>query len=451
MATSIPGPAAPRTLQTVHWILDPVDYMRRHFQRFGDIIRIRFYGVNPANTYLVSDPASMQQILTNDTGRIFSSPGEFNEILASILGRSGTILLSGSRHRQRRQLVMPRFHGEVLQEYARSIAAITSEEIAGWPVGEVREMRPLMHAITMRVILKVVFGLDQGKRYETILNLLSRRLEMTATPVSSAVLFFPWLQNDVGPWSPGGRMRRRGEEIDALLFEEIEERRAAGRGDRTDVLSVLLHATDEKGEGLTDQELRDELMTLLVAGHETTATALTAALYWLHRTPTALEKLRQELQAMAASPEPEPLLRLPYLAAVCQEALRIHPVAMLTFPRRAEVPVECCGHLLSPGDVVMGSIYQLHQREDLYPNPDEFRPERFLERQYSPYEYMPFGAGVRRCVGAALAQQEMKIVLGMVVGQLRLSPMNPKPVPQARRGVTLGHGAPVLLRREPSS
>lgn len=450
MATTIPGPAAPRTLQTVHWILDPVDYMRRNFQRFGNIIRIRFFGVDSANTYLVSDPVSMQEILANDIGRTFSSPGEYNEILASILGRSGTILLSGDRHRQRRQLVMPRFHGEVLQEYARSIAAITREEIDRWPIGEVRQMRPLMHAITMRVILRVVFGLDQGERYQSILNLLSRRLEMTATPVSSAVLFFPWLQNDYGPWSLGGRIRRRGEEIDALLFEEIEERREAGRSDRTDVLSMLLRATDEKGEGLTDQELRDELMTLLVAGHETTATALTAAFYWLHRTPPVLEKLRQELEALSGFPEPEELLRLPYLAAVCQESLRIHPVAMLTFPRRVEVPVECCGHQLQPGEIVMGCIYALHQREDLYPNPDEFRPERFLERQYSPYEYMPFGAGVRRCVGAALAQQEMKIVLGMIIGQLRLTPMNPKPVPQARRGVTLGHGAPVLLRREPS-
>jgi cytochrome P450 len=391
----------------------------------------------------------MQEIFSNDTGRTFSSPGEHNEILASILGRSGMIMLSGDRHRQRRQLVMPRFHGEILQNYGRAIAAITLQEVDRWPGGEVRPMRPLMQAITMRTILHVVFGLDQGERYRRIHDLLRRRLEMTATPLSSTVIFYPWLQSDFGPWSLGARFRRMGEETDRLLSEEIEERRATGPSDRTDVLSVLLNARDEQGEGLTNQELRDELMTLLVAGHETTATALTAALYWLHRTPAVLESLRRELQSQPAPLDPADLLRLPYLSAVCQEALRIHPVAMLTFPRQVTVPVECCGHQLTPGDVVMGAIYQLHQREDLYPNPDEFRPERFLERQYSPYEYMPFGAGVRRCVGSALAQHELKIVLGTLVGQLRLTLMNPKPVLQARRGVTLGLGAPVLLRRDP--
>ncbi len=273
-------------------------------------------------------------------------------------------------------------------------------------------MRPLMQRITMRIILRVVFGLDQGERARELDRLLSRRLEMSSTPLTSAVLFLPWLRADYGPWSLGGRMRRMGERIDALMFEEIEERRATGGGSGTDVLSLLVNASDAQGEGLGNQELRDELMTLLVAGHETTATALTAALHWLHRTPDVLETLRQELETLASPPDPAELLALPYLGAVCQEALRIHPVAMLTFPRRVEAPVECGGHQLSPGDLVLGCIHQLHQREDLYPNPDEFRPERFLERSFSPYEYMPFGAGVRRCVGTALAQHELKIVLG---------------------------------------
>ena len=160
-----------------------------------------------------------------------------------------------------------------------------------------------------------------------------------------------------------------------------------------------------------------------------------------------LETLRQELETLASPPDPAELLALPYLGAVCQEALRIHPVAMLTFPRQVKVPVECCGHQLSPGDLVLGCIHQLHQREDLYPNPDEFRPERFLERSFSPYEYMPFGGGVRRCVGTALAQYELKIVLGSLLRQLRLEPVDPRPVGQARRGVTLGFARPVRLRR----
>ena len=448
MTTTIPGPTAPAALQRVRWIFDPVGYMRTHSRRFGGLFPVRFLANEHGSTYLVSDPRALQTILSNDSGKVFSAPGDLNRILAPLLGGRGTILLSGEEHRQRRQLVMPRFHGEALEGYGRAIAAITHQEISGWPVGEVRQMRPLMQRITMRIILQVVFGLDQGERARELDRLLSRRLEMSATPLTSAVLFLPWLRADYGPWSLGGRMRRMGERIDALLFEEIEERRARGGAGGTDVLSLLVNASDAQGQGLGNQELRDELMTLLVAGHETTATALTAALHWLHRTPDVLERLRQELETLASPPDPADLLALPYLGAVCQEALRIHPVAMLTFPRQVEAPVECGGHQLSPGDLVLGCIHQLHRREDLYPNPDEFRPERFLERSFSPYEYMPFGGGVRRCVGTALAQTELKIVLGSLLRQLRLEPVDPRPVAQARRGVTLGFARPVRLRRQ---
>lgn len=447
MSKSIPASAAPDVIQMAHWILDPVGYMGRNFERFGDIFRTPVFSSASGSVYLVSDPRALQQILTNDAGKIFSAPGELNEMFASLLGRHGTILLSGERHRRRRQLVMPRFHGELLTTYGRAIAAIAQEEIDRWRVGEVRPMRPLMQAITMRVILRVVFGLDRGERYQTLLRLLSQRLEMTATPLTSAVLFFPWLQKDLGPGSPGARIRRLASRTDALLAEEIEERRTTGTGEATDVLSLLLNARDEHGQGLSNEELRDELMTLLVAGHETTATALTAAIDHLSRSEAVLLRLEQELKGMQRPGDPSELVVLPYLGAVCQEALRIHPVAMLTFPRRVEVPVSCGGQRLVPGDLVIGSIYQLHQREDLYPKPQEFRPERFLERTYSPYEFMPFGAGVRRCVGAALARQELAIVLGTLVGQVRLRPMTPRAAPPARRGVTLGHGAAVRIRR----
>jgi cytochrome P450 len=222
------------------------------------------------------------------------------------------------------------------------------------------------------------------------------------------------------------------------------------------VLSLLLSAKDEEGNGLTDQELRDELITLLFAGHETTATALTAAMYWLHRGDGdrdragdgALRTLRAELDGVDDSSAATSLVQLPYLTAVSQEALRIHPVAMLTFPRRVKEPVLCGGFLLSPGDIVLGSIYLLHQREDLYPNPRQFLPERFIDRQFTPYEFMPFGAGVRRCIGASLAQYELRIVLGTLLSHLDFSLVNSRPVGQARRGVTLGFDSPVRLRHQ---
>jgi cytochrome P450 len=442
----IPAATTPKLLQIAQWILDPIGYMANNSRRYGDLFHAPVWGQDPDRVFMVSDPKSIQFVLTHDTGKGFTSPGELNELLAPMLGRQNTILLSGEQHRQRRQLVLPPFHGEHLKEYGNIIQRITQEVIDEWAVGEEINVREVMQAITMRVILQVVFGLDHGDRYTRLARILAIRLGMTATPFTSIILFLPWLQTDLGPWSPGGRMARLAAETDDLLFAEIEERRAHPEGNRVDVLSLLLAARDAQGQGLSDQDLRDELMTLLVAGHETTATALTSAMYWVHRSDAVLQNLRSELDGLVDGFKLEALLRLPYLSAVCNEALRIHPVAMLTFPRQVKECVEICGYQLEPDDVVLGSIYLLHQNKDLYPNPQEFRPERFLERQFSPYEFMPFGAGVRRCVGAALAQYELKIVLGTLIRKHNLALLNTRPVGQARRGITLGHDAPVRIR-----
>ncbi len=442
----IPAARTPKLLQIAQWILDPIAYMANNSRRYGTLFYAPVWGKDSQRVFMVSDPKAIQFILTHDTGKGFTSPGELNELLAPMLGRQNTILLSGEQHRQRRQLVLPPFHGEHLKDYGNIIQRITHEVIDEWTMAEEINVREVMQAITMRVILQVVFGLDHGDRYTRLARILAIRLGMTATPFTSIILFLPWLQKDLGPWSPGAQMARLAAETDDLLFAEIEERRAHPDCDRMDVLSLLLAARDAQGQGLSDQDLRDELMTLLLAGHETTATALTSAIYWVHRSDAVLQKLRAELDGLPDGFQLEALLHLPYLSAVCDEALRIHPVAMLTFPRQVNECVEVCGYQLEPDDVVLGSIYLLHQNEDLYPNPQEFRPERFLERQFSPYEFMPFGAGVRRCVGAALAQYELKIVLGTLIRNHNLALLNTRPVGQARRGVTLGHDAPVRIR-----
>jgi cytochrome P450 len=200
---------------------------------------------------------------------------------------------------------------------------------------------------------------------------------------------------------------------------------------------MLMSSTDEEGNGLTDEELRDELLSLLLAGHETTATAMSWALYWTHSLPEVKEKLIQELRTVSDPTDWMSIFRLPYLTAVCNETLRINPVAMLTFPRVVEEPVELLGYNIPSKTVVIGCIYLLHHREDLYPQADQFKPERFLDRQFSPYEFMPFGGGVRRCVGEALAQFEMKIVLATILSNYNLELAESKPVEAKRRGVTL--------------
>ncbi|MBD3883957.1 cytochrome P450 [Phormidium tenue FACHB-886] len=446
----IPCSKTPKFVQLAQWILNPVRYMQTNFNRYGDIFQAAILPDPDSTNSLcfVNEPKTLQYLLSHDTGKEFSAPGEVNEAVVPLLGRQNVILSSGKQHRHRRQLIMPPFHGEHLHAYAQKIQQITQDVIAQWTTGEVLETRALMQKITMRVILQVVFGLHQGERYEKLERLLSIRLNTSVTPLAAATLFFlPWLRKDMGRWSLGARMRQMAEETDAILFAEIAERRANPNADRIDILSLLLAAKDEEGNGLSDQDLRDELMTLLVAGHETTATALTWAMYWVHSLPEVKRTLVAELDSLDQPAEVEQLLRLPYLAAVCNETLRIHPVAMLTFPRRVEIPLELCGYQLAPGTLLMGCIYLVHQREELYPQPHQFRPERFLERQFSPYEFMPFGGGVRRCIGSALAQYEMKIVLSTIVSQMELVLENKRPVEPARRGLTLGQGTPVRIKK----
>jgi cytochrome P450 len=257
-------------------------------------------------------------------------------------------------------------------------------------------------------------------------------------PFSVSFLFFPVLRQDFGPLSPWGSFLRYRQQIDQIIYDEVAERRRHPDDSRNDILTLLLSARDQGGEPLTDLELRDELMTLLVAGHETTATALTWALYWIHKLPMVRAKLLNELQALDGPLDPTALFRLPYLSAVCSETLRIYPVGMLTFPRVTRSRLELRGSFLEPGTIVVGCIYLAHHREEVYPDPDQFKPDRFLERRYSPFEYLPFGGGVRRCIGMAFAQFEMKLVLSGILSGFELTLAETSAVRPMRRGVTSG-------------
>ncbi|HAG79859.1 MAG TPA: cytochrome P450, partial [Cyanobacteria bacterium UBA12227] len=355
-----------------------------------------------------------------------------------LLGKHSVIAASGDRHRRQRQLMMPPFHGERMKAYGQLIADITNQVISQWTIGNPFSIRPSMQAISMQVILRAVFGLNEGQRYQQLEKLLSSRLDRGSSLLGVTMLYFPILRQDLGSWSPWGRFLCERQQIDQLIYEEINERRAQPDDSRTDILSLLMSARDEAGQPMTDVELRDELMTLLVAGHETTATALTWAFYWIHKLPEVRQKLLEELDSLGDHPDPNTLLRLPYLNAVYSETLRIYPVGMLTFPRVVRTPVELMGYKLEPGTVVLGSIYLTHHRDDLYPEPDLFKPERFLERQFSPYEFLPFGGGSRRCIGMAFAQFEMKVVLAKIVSRLELSLADNRPVKPIRRGLTCG-------------
>lgn len=445
--SAVPRPKTPALLQTLEWVFHPLEYMETNFQRFGDLFQASISPVNPEPLILVNHPEAIGYILTHDNSKEMTAPGEVNILAKPLLGENSLILLNGKQHRQRRQIVMPPFHGDRMKAYSELICSITREVMDEWQLNQTFSARDAMQKITMRVILQAVFGLHEGDRYRQLEQLLAERLNTISTPLTSILVFFPQLAIDLGPQSIGGKIRRTVEKTDRLLYAEIRERRANLDPAQTDVLSLLLSAKDENGQGLTDEELHDELITLLIAGHETTATALAWALYWIHKLPEVRLKLEKELEPWQQSNDFTSITRLPYLTAVCNETLRIYPVALVTLPRRVEKPMQLMGYDLEAGSLLMGCIYLLHHREELYPNSKEFRPERFLERQFSPYEFLPFGGGIRRCIGAALAMYEMKLVLNTILSSCELELAETKPVKPQRRGGTLAPGGGIKLKK----
>jgi cytochrome P450 family 110 len=420
-------------LRSLRFIFRPLETLDMFHQQYGDC----FSFIPPKGSPLV--------YITNPEGirQIYSAPAETFDTASSgrmlefLLGENSLLMLSGDRHQRQRKLLMPPFHGARMQTYGKLIQEITQQAIDRWQIGKPFSVRSTMQEISLQVILNVVFGLHSGNRYQKLQTVLSEMLETIGSPLSSTLIFFRSLQKDLGKWSPWGRFLQMRAEIDRLLFAEIEERRNSNDTERDDILSMLLAARDENGQPMTDVELKDQLLTLLFAGHETTASALAWSLYWLDRLPEVRQKLLQELKTISVTDDAIAATKLPYLTAICQESLRIYPIAINGFPRIVQKPIEIMGYQFDPGTALIPSIYLLHQKEYLYPEPKKFKPERFLERQFSQYEYIPFGGGDRFCIGYAFAQFEMKIVLATIFSQCELTLVNKRPVKPSRRGLTL--------------
>ncbi len=422
----------PHWWQLMNWIADPIEFQKKYSQKYGDIFTMQLSGIG--FSVIISNPKAIQELFSQDSK---FDIGRANELAEPLIGKNSLMMMDGSRHRRERKLLMPAFHGEKIQVYAKQIIDIT-ENIAGkWQVGESFIVRSTMQKISLEIILQVVFGLSQGKRYEQLKPLLTDWLDMTDSPLRSSMLFLKFLQKDWGNWTPWGKMRQRQRQVYDLLQAEIEEKRT--KKDRTgnDVLSLMMAVQDENGQAMSDDELKDELLTMLFAGHETTATTLSWAFYQIYQNPNIIEKLQIELENLAENPNLLEIAKLPYLSAICQETLRMYPVLPVLFPRIALAPIKIAGIEFDAETTFMPSVYLVHYREDLYPEPEKFKPERFLERQYSASEYFPFGGGSRRCLGYALAQLEMKLVLATVISKYQLACVEDKPVKIQRRGFTL--------------
>jgi cytochrome P450 len=327
-----------------------------------------------------------------------------------------------------------------MRSYGQIIRESALRRAAAWKVGEPFVMQRTTQAISLDIILRAVFGLTDPTR----LSQFERALVDVLDALSPAMLFSPLMQRDLGPltgWRRFSRLRADGE---ALVRAEVAARRDRPGGD--DILSLMLAVRDEDGRGMADDELLDELNTLLLAGHETTAIALAWAFYWLLRTPDALARLQSELAELGDDPDPEAVAALPFLDAVCHEVLRLYPIIPMA-PRTLLRPLKLGRYDLAPGTSIGVAISLIHEHPDLYPEPDRFKPERFLGRKPSPFEFVPFGGGHRRCIGAAFAMYELKLALAAIVPAYRLKLLSDVPARPVRRNLSLGPRGGVAVVR----
>jgi len=397
--------------------------------RYGDtfMLKIAYEGT----WVILADPEAVKQVFTGDP-RLYHA-GEGNQILETFLGPNSILVLDEKPHMGQRKLLLPPFHGTRMEGYEATMSEIAAREIESWPTGAPYQLRPRMQAITLDIILRTVFGVGEGERLAELRDALRDFLDLTTNPrlLLPVLLVGP---NRVRRLRP---LRRRIDLVDRLIYREIAERRRAGDVEqRDDVLSMLVGARHEDGSPMSDEEMRDELLTLLVAGHETTATSLAWAIERLSRHPEKLERLRGEVEAGTDE----------YLTATIQETLRLRPVISIVLRRLTE-PVEIGGYELPAGVSVAPSVYLVHRNPEIYPEPERFRPERFLDNPPGTYTWIPFGGGVRRCLGAAFAQFEMAVVLRELVRRREIRPANPKPERVFRRAITETprHNARVVL------
>lgn len=416
-----PGPRAPAAFNTVRYARDPLRFLPKLRERYGDVFTVRFPMFGRV-VYLAA-PGPVKELFTGSPRDLHA--GEANAtVLEPAVGPSSVLTLDDDAHLRQRKILLAPFHGRAIANYRAVIAEAAARDVDGWPVGTPFALRDRMQRVTLDVILRAVYGLD-----ESAFGAAHAVVDEFTAASDALMIPAPLQRGRFGPW---GRFTRARAAHDRIVYEAIAARRAAGdAGERDDVLSLLMRSRGEDGSEPTDRELRDELVTIVGAGHETTATALSWAIERLVRHPAVLERLREDDDA--------------YLDAVIRETLRVRPV-ILDVARKATTDVTIGGYHLPAGTLILVAITALHYRDDLYPDPEAFRPERFLENPPETYSWLPFGGGVRRCLGAAFAHEEMRIVLREIVSRADLRALSPRAERVRLRNITLAprEGATVI-------
>ena len=418
-------------MQTLEWVLDPAGFMTRHSRRHGGSFTAR---LGPStDVVFLNDREAVEAVFRGPAKEL--RMGDINGLFKRVLGPNSLLVLDDEEHLRQRRLLLPPFHGPRVAEHRAAMQATAEEHVARWPEAVPFALQPSMQAMTLDVIISVVFGMPASPARTEMRRLLARLLELNATLAT----VLPQLRVDLGGRSPWGRLMRCVEEVDHVLYAEIARRRDALDGGGTDVLSLLLAARDQDGSPLSDQELRDQLLTMLVAGHETTATALAWAFERLTRHPHAMRRLRDEMDHGESTT---------YLDAVIKETLRVRPVVPIV-GRKLGAAFTVRQTTYAAGTVLMPSVFLSHRDPEAFPDPQAFRPERFLDAGTPPTAWIPFGGGVRRCLGASFALVEMQAVITAVLRHVDLEPASPRSERLARRAFTLSpaRGARVIARR----
>ena len=415
---------------------DPIGLKYRLVAQFGDL----FTFPSPLGPIIqTTNPQDIQAIFSAD-------PGSFDvfvkQLIAPFMGASSILLLTGPKHTKARKVLMPPFHGARMRAYGETMREITERQAAGWEVGKSFSTEKKMAEISLEVIIRTVFGLTDIAQIAHFSRLTRDYIDS----FSPLIAFFLFLRHNfcgIGPWAKLQRCRRR---VDEVLDAELARCKRSPEG-RQDILSLLVAARYDDGSPMSDDEIKDQLLTLLFAGHETTAIALSWALYRLYQREDVRKRVLQELESLGPSPTPEAIAKLPYLEAVCHETLRLHPVT-LGLARLLTQPLTLREYTLPAGATVAVDIYMLHRNPALYPEPESFQPERFLNRTYSPFEFMPFGGGHRRCIGAAFALYEMKLVLATLLPLASLRLVHNRELKAVPRSFVVGpeQGAPMVLQ-----
>jgi hypothetical protein len=429
-----PGPRAPAALQLLATWKRPAASLERLRRRYGKRITVQLPFQPPF--VILSDPDEIRELFMASPESIH--PGEGARVLEPTVGSNSVILLDEAAHMEQRKLMLPAFHGERMQRLTGLMAELADREVASWPRDQPIKLHPRLQRLTLEIILRAVFGLEQGARLDQLREVLAGILAFAESPLSVV----PPLTRRIGWLLPSARRFAAGSaRADRLIFELVEERRAsaADNGHADDVLAMLLAARHEDGSAMSDQEIRDELMTALLAGHETTASQLAWGFEQLARDPRVTARLTDELDAGAGDE---------YLLATIHEIMRLRPVLPNAEPRLTKEPVEIGGMRYPAGVALLACAFLVHRDPEIYPDPSAFRPERFVGTQPGTYTWIPFGGGRRRCLGASFAIQEMKVVIRSLLRRCELSPAGDRPEQTGRRSITFSPsgGAAVVLR-----